>query len=218
MAKPPIAIWGASGHALVVSDIVKLRGQYEIGGFIDDVNINRKGETFADKPIWTGGEVFSLLKQKGIEHVVLGFGHCSGRVDVADRLKRNGFRVLTVIHPDAVISSNVTIGEGTIVMAGVIIDPGCKIGRYAVINNSAIISHGSTIDDGVHICPGVSLGGNVHVEPCSWIGIGSCVTEDLCVGARSYVGAGSVVIRDIPSDSLAYGNPARVKGKITTSF
>ena len=218
MTKTPIVIWGASGHALVVSNIANLCGQYEIVGFVDEVNPGRKGELFAGKRILGGCEVMSLLKQERIQHVLLGFGHCSRRVSLAGLLKRNDFQILTLVHPDAVISDKDAIGEGTVVLAGVIIDPGCKIGRYAIINNSSVICHDSIVDDGVHICPGVSIGGNVHIGLCSWIGIGSCIIERVDIGPRSYIGAGSVVIKDIPADSLAYGNPARVKRGITTAF
>lgn len=218
MRKTPVVIWGASGHALVVSNMVSLGGRYEIAGFLDDVNPGRKGEIFAGRPILGGCEALSLLKEKGIRQVALGFGHCSARVDVASLLKKNNFQILTLIHPDAVISNGVTIGEGTVVLAGVVIDPSCNVGRYTIINNSAVICHGSRIDDGVHLCPGVRISGNVHVGLCSWIGIGSCIGERVHIGARSYIGAGSVVTKDIPPGFLAHGNPAKAVRRITKAF
>lgn len=218
MRKKAVVIWGASGHALVVSNIISLCGQYEIVGFLDDMNPDRKGEIFDEKPIFGGVEALSLLKKKGIRYVALGFGHCSARIAAASLLKKNDFQIITLIHPDAVISNSATIGEGTVVSAGVVIDPACKVGRYAIINNSATICHGSTIDDGVHICPGVSIGGNVHVGLCCWVGIGSCIIDHVRIGERSYIGAGSVVTKDIPAGLLAHGNPAQVIRKIRKVF
>jgi UDP-N-acetylbacillosamine N-acetyltransferase len=218
MAKTPIVVWGASGHALVVSIIASLCGQYEIVGFIDDVNPARKGEMFAGRPILGGNEALPELKQKGIQHIALGFGHCLARVETARLISRNDFELVTLMHRDAVIADSSTIGKGTIVSAGVIIDPECIIGRYAIINNSAIISHGSRIDDGAHVCPGVSIGGKVSVGFCSWIGIGSCIVDRVHIGARSYIGAGSVVTKDIPGGFLAYGNPAEVVRRVTDAF
>ena len=218
MKKKLIVIWGASGHSLVVSNIATLCGQYEIAGFIDDVHPERKGEVFDGKPILGGTEAFSLLKQKGIRHVALGFGHCASRVKVAGFLKQNDFEILALVHPNAIIAGSATVGEGSVVAAGVVIDPGCNVGRYAIINNSAVICHGSTIDDGAHICPGVSIGGNVSIGRCSWIGIGSCIIEKVHVGDLAYIGAGSVVTEDIPAGSMAYGNPARIIRKVTTTF
>jgi acetyltransferase EpsM len=218
MKKKHIAIWGASGHALVVSNIANLCGQYKIAGFLDDVNHSRKGKIFAGKPILGGYEALSLLKRKGIQHVALGFGQCSARIDVARMLKKKDLKVITLIHPDAVISEDVTIGEGTVVSAGVLIDPDCRIGRYTIINNGAIISHGSTIGDGTHICPGVRIAGNVHIGLCCWVGIGSCVVDRVRIGDRSYIGAGSVVTNDIPAGVLVYGNPAKIINKVTKPF
>lgn len=218
MKKIPIAIWGASGHALVVSNIVKLSGQYEIIGFLDDVHPKRKGDIFDEKPILGGREALSLLKQKGIQHIVMGFGHCSLRIKVFNLLKKNKFNILTIIHPNAVISDGVKIGEGTVVAAGVIIDPSCKVGRCVILNNSDVICHGSRIDDGAHVCPGVKISGNVHVGFGSWIGIGSSIIEGVRIGAGSYIGAGTVVNKDIPEGVVVYGNPARIIRRVTTSF
>ncbi len=218
MRKTQVAIWGASGHALVVSNILSLSRKYEIVGFLDDINLDRKGEIFAKKPVLGGREVLPLLKQKGVKNFVLGFGHCLARTEVAGLLKKSNFKILTLIHPTAIIAQSAVIDEGTVVSAGVVIDPNCEVGRYAIINNGAIISHDSTIEDGTHICPGVRIGGNVHIGRCSWVGIGSCVIDRVHIRGGSYIGAGSVVTKDIPAGVLAYGNPAQIIKKITTTF
>lgn len=218
MVKTPIVVWGASGHALVVSNIVSMCGQHKVTGFIDDVNPDRKGQIFAGKPILGGREVLLDLKKEGIQHVALGFGHCSARVDAANLLRENEFQIVTLVHPHAVIAESAALGEGTVVSAGAIIDPECDVGRYAIVNNSAVICHGSTIDDGVHICPSASIGGHVHVGALSWIGIGTCVVDRVHIGARCYIGGGSVVTKDIPAGSLAYGNPAQVIRRIRKAF
>ena len=216
--RTPIGVWGASGHALVVCSIISMCGQHEVVGLIDDANPERKGEMLGGKLILGGREVLLDLKKRGIQHVALGLGHCSARVDIAGLLRENEFQIVTLVHPNAVIAESATLGEGTVVLAGAIIDPECNVGRYAIVNNSAVICHESTIDDGVHICPGVSIGGKVRVGSCSWIGIGSCITDRVRIGARSYIGAGSVVTKDIPGGSLAYGSPAKVVRRISDAF
>jgi sugar O-acyltransferase (sialic acid O-acetyltransferase NeuD family) len=218
MAKVPIAIWGASGHALSVSNIVRLQGQFEIAGYLDNVNPDRKGEVFNGRPVLGGFEVLHKLKQEGVNHIVLGFGHCKARLELAKFLKKNNFQIATLIHPSAVIADDAVVDEGTVILPGVVIGSKCRIGQYAIINNGAIISHGSIIGDGVHICPGVSMGGNVNIGTCSWIGIGSCIIDHAIIGDRSFIGAGSVVTKDIPKGVLAYGNPARVIHSISEPF
>jgi acetyltransferase EpsM len=218
MIRIPIVIWGTSGHSLVVSNIVRLRGQYEIAGYLDDVHSSRKGTILADKPILGGYDALPVLKKNGIQHVALAFGHCSARVRVAAFLKKNDFEIVTLIHPDAVIAESATVGEGTVISAGVIIDPGCKVGKYTIVNNAAVICHGSTIGNGVHICPSVSIGGDVFINSGCWVGIGSCIVQRIHVGERSYIGAGSVVTKDLPEGILAYGNPARIIRSIKIDF
>jgi len=72
-------------------------------------------------------------------------------------LRENVFSVATILHPSSIIASDVFIGEETVVLAGVVIDPASKIGKYCIINNKAVISHDREIEDGVHICPGVCM-------------------------------------------------------------
>ncbi|MCK4790519.1 MAG: hypothetical protein KAV87_42680 [Desulfobacteraceae bacterium] len=127
--KTPIAIWGASGHALAVSNAVSLCGQYEIIGYLDNLNPNRKGEIFNGKPVLGGLEALAALNQQGVNHIALGFGHCRARVELVGTLKKNNFQIITVIHPTAVVADSTDIGEGTIISASVVIDPKCKIGR-----------------------------------------------------------------------------------------
>jgi UDP-N-acetylbacillosamine N-acetyltransferase len=202
----------------VVSNIVSLCSQYEIVGFIDDVTPERKGEIFAGKPILGGREALAELKRRKVRHIALGFGHCSARVAAADLVKTNGFQIVTLVHPNAVVSDSAILGEGTLILAGAIIDPGCTVGRYVIVNNSSAICHESIIDDGAHICPGVSIGARVHVGARSWIGIGTCVVDRVHIGAQSYIGAGSVVTKDIPGGVLAYGSPAKIRSRISPAF
>ena len=216
--KTPIAVWGASGHALAVSNIVKLHEQFEIVGYLDNVNLSRKDEKFNGRPVLGGLEALHKLKQEGVNHIALGFGHCKARMDIAKFLKGENFQMDTLIHPSAIIANDAVVDEGTVIFPGVIIGSKCKIGRYTIINNGAIISHGSIIGDGVHICPGVSIGGDVNIGLCSWIGIGSCIVNRVIIGEKSLIGAGSVVTKDIPSGVLAYGNPAKIVRIINWSF
>lgn len=201
-----------------MSNTASLCGQYEIIGYLDNINPNRKGEIFNGKPVLGELEALAALNKQGVNHIALGFGHCRARVELAGMLKKNNFHIITLIHPTAVVADSTDIGEGTIISAGVVIDPRCKIGRYVIINNGTLICHGSTIGDGAHICPGVSLGGDVTVGACSWIGIGSCIVDHVNIGDGSLIGAGSVFVKDIPKSVLAYGNPARVIRSIDEEY
>jgi UDP-N-acetylbacillosamine N-acetyltransferase len=209
-----IIIWGASGHALVVADIIRLRGEYQLAGFLDNVNPQRYHTIFDGEEILGGEEQLEGLKKKGIKNMIIGFGDCKARLRLAEIVISKGFKLATAIHPGAIIASSVVIGSGTVIAAGAVVNSGTRIGENVIINTSASVDHECIIREGAHICPGVHLAGGVKVGRAAWIGIGSCVIDHKSIGNASYIGAGGVVISDIPDDVVAYGNPARVMRKI----
>ncbi len=209
--KDRLVIWGASGHAMVVADIIRLRGEYEIAGFLDNVNPGRQGTAFYGSQILGGQEQLDPLCEQGVTHIILGFGNCQARLQLAEVVKSKGFQLVSAVHPSAVIASDVRIGQGTVVAAGVVINPASRIGENVIVNTSASVDHECSIGDGVHICPGVSLAGRVTVGRGTWVGIGACVIDHLSIGQNAFIGAGAVVVKDIPDNVVAYGNPAKVK-------
>lgn len=206
-----IVIWGASGHAMVVADIIRMRAEYQIVGFLDSITPQRRHTAFCGAQILGGEELLDELLQQGVNHMILGFGNCSARLRLADRVKLKGFQLVSAIHPDATIAKDASIKQGVVVAAGAVINSGCAIGENVIINTSSSVDHECIIGDGAHICPGVHLAGNVTVGRGSWVGIGTCVIDRITIGSASLIGAGSVVVNDIPDNVVAYGNPAKVK-------
>jgi len=209
MVKEHIVIWGASGHAMVVADIIRLRRKFSIYGFIDDINPDRKNEMFSRERILGGTEVLDTL-EKGVHRFIIAIGDCKARIEKARIIKQAGFDLISAIHPSSIIASDVLIGEGSVIAAGAVINPGCKIGDNVIINTSAVIDHECVINDGSHICPGANLAGNVTIGESSWIGIGSIIKEKIRIGNNSFIGAGSLVLKDIPDNVVAFGSPAKV--------
>lgn len=203
-------IWGASGHALVVADIVRLRGECRIVGFLDGVNPDRAGAEFCGATILGGEESLESLSQSGVRETILAFGNCEARLRCSEIARDHGFSLYTAVHPQAVVASDVELGAGTVVVAGAVINPACVIGGNVIINTCASVDHECIIEDGVHICPGAHLAGRVTVERGAWIGVGATVSDRVHIGAGSLIGAGSVVIRDVPPGVVVYGVPARV--------
>lgn len=206
----PLVVWGAGGHALVVADIIRLNGDYEIVGFLDDVNQQRRNTNLHGASIIGGRERLSTLRDKGVSHVILGFGDCRARLRLSEFVRSNGFSLATAIHPKAIVAAGVPIGAGTVVTAGAVINPGSKIGENVIVNTSASVGHECMVKDGAHIGPGARLAGRVVVERAAWIGIGAVVKEGVRIGANSLIGAGGVVVNDISQGIIAYGNPAKV--------
>ena len=213
-----VFIYGASGHAHFVSNIVSLIDGLDLVGMVDDVSPERVGENFNGFPILGGRGVLPKLLTQGVRSCILGFGNCSARLELGELLINMGFLLVTVIHPGAHIASSATIGAGVVIGPGVVVDAGCVIGDNCILNNNCCVSHGSRIGMGTHICPGVTIGGDVTVGDSSWIGIGSTIIEKISIGSKSFIGAGSVVTRNITDNVLAYGSPARIVRQLSCKF
>jgi acetyltransferase EpsM len=208
--KEPLVIWGASGHARVVTDAVLLADFYEIIGFLDDDSLPGSNATFESYPILGGRDHLSTLGHSGGVKLIFGFSDCQAKLRLSALVSGAGIEFATVTHPHAVLARQAAIGAGTFIAAGAVINSGTRVGRHVIINTSASVDHDCIIGDAAHICPGVRLAGNVAVGNGAWVGIGTTVIEKRSIGAGSVIGAGSLVIDDIPPQVLAFGQPARV--------
>ena len=211
-----LVIWGASGHAMVVADIIRLRGEFDLIGYIDDLNPAGHNREFAGAPVLGGREQLDGLAGAGVRNLICAVGDCRARLELAALAQSKGFSLATAIHPRAVVAGGVTVGQGTVIAAGAVVNPGSALGENVIINTSASVDHECHLSDGVHLSPGVRLGGGVSVGRGTWVGIGAVVKEKVKIGARAVVGAGAVVLSDIPDAVVAYGVPARVVGGIET--
>jgi sugar O-acyltransferase (sialic acid O-acetyltransferase NeuD family) len=199
-----IVIAGAGGHGKVVCDAL-LAQSLDVKGFIDK-DPQKWGSNLMDIPIL--GDIDTLTDCEMA--IAMGIGDNASREKVFHRAKALGFRFVNVIHPSAVIGRGCRLGEGIVVFANVVINPDTQIGDDVILNTSCGVDHDCVIESHAHIAPGVKLSGNVTIGSGTLIGIGAAVIPNIKVGAHSIVGAGSVVIRDIPSNCVAVGNPARV--------
>lgn len=211
-----IYIIGAGGHAKVVADIVlkrisELKDSINLAGFLDDsFSVADEREIFGVKIIGRIDEVLKL-NQDNSNYFVIAIGSNSIREKISLKYKLNYY---TIIHPSSIIGNNVELCEGSVVMAGTIINSYTKIGKHCIINSGAIIEHDNLIEDFVHIAPKCVTAGGVKIRKSSWIGIGSSVIQNLEIGAESFIGAGSVVVKNIGEKVKAYGNPCREVEKI----
>lgn len=195
-----VIIIGAGGHARVIADIVRCRHD-RLLGFLDDCAKDGIG----DIPV--RGTVKDYVNYPNACFVI-GIGNASVRRKLAEEMK--GVQWYTAIHPAAVVSElNVSIGPGTVVMAGAVINPGAAIGAHCIINTAAVVEHDNVIGDFAHISVGAKLAGTVTVGPDTWVGIGAVVSNNLSICGGSFIGAGAVVVKSIPEPGTYVGVPAR---------
>ena len=192
-------LYGASGHCKVVMDILQENGEH-ITAIIDD-------DPFKEELLGIAVFHSSKLIFGNDDTVIITIGDNGVRKNIASQLKCN-FR--SAVHPKALISRYSKVNQGSIVMAGVIINARAVIGKHCIINTAAVIEHDCEIGDYVHISPNATLSGSVVVEEGAHIGAGSVIIQGVIIGKWATVGAGAVIINDVPDYAVVVGNPGRV--------
>jgi sugar O-acyltransferase (sialic acid O-acetyltransferase NeuD family) len=206
-----VAVYGASQGGVVVVDVLRLMGAYEVVAFLDDTP-GRAGQTLVGLPIWSGDELEGLA-ERGIGSVASHIAVREFRIKLRDRAIAAGLRLPNVIHPKAFLSSSVQLGCGNVIKAGAIVDTESMIGDCCIIDNGVLVPHHNVIHDGVHLAPGVVMGGGCMIGEMTLIGIGSAVSSRIQIGKNVIVKPGSVVVNDVPDNVLVGGDPAKVVGK-----
>jgi sugar O-acyltransferase (sialic acid O-acetyltransferase NeuD family) len=210
-----IILIGGGGHCKVIIDIIRATKMFNIYGIIDKEGMEGK-EVAGVKIIGNDDDVEPIFNS-GIKNAFITIGSIdvnNNRMNLFDKLELIGYNFPIIKSEKAIISGNVVIGKGTVIMPGVIINPGSIIGNNCIINTGSIIEHDCRIGDGVHIAPGSTLSGGVSIGKMSHIGTGSTIIQGIKIGEHTLIGAGSVVIDDIPSQTKAFGNPARIRSKL----
>lgn len=202
----PVIIIGNGGHASVLVEIIQ-DAQIEIIGY----TAPEEGSEFYNLPYLGDDDVVVEHHVNEIE-LVLGIGTITVsnlRKKKYAAFKSKGYTFATIIHPSAIISPTVAIGEGTQIMAGAIIQTQSVLGENLIINTGAQIDHNSLIQHHSHIAPGVVLSGNVSVGENCHIGAGTTIIQNITIGNRVLIGAGSLVLKNVEDDITAYGVPAQ---------
>ncbi|MFL2122536.1 acetyltransferase [Marinilactibacillus psychrotolerans] len=202
--KEKLIIIGASGHGKVVADIAIKLNKWQSIAFLDD-----------DESIKTSmgleviGKTADAFTYKDEADFFVAIGSNATREKVQEKLISEGLNVVSLVHPSAVIGTDVEIGFGTAVMAGVVVNSSTRIGKGCIINTSASLDHDNNIEDYVHISPGVRTAGSVEIGKCTWLGIGSVVSNNVNICSGCKVGAGAVVVKDITEPGTYVGVPVR---------
>lgn len=196
-----LVIIGASGHGKVVADIANLNGYDEIVFLDDDESVKYCG---GYPVIGKSGDALYFDAD-----IVVGIGDVEIRKRIQESIPED--RIITLIHPNAVIAEDVQIGAGTVIMAGSVVNPGTRIGKGCIINTCSSIDHDCWIGDYIHIAVASHLCGSVIVDDNTWIGAGSIVNNNITICSNCLIGAGAVVVKNITEAGTYIGVPARKK-------
>ena len=213
-ALPPLVVWGAGGHARVVSASVRRAGRWRVAGFIDDQDPARAGEAFAGATVLGGRAALDALRAEGVVHLHLAFGHNAVRRRLAVELAHAGFLFPTLADPLSLVADDASLGDGCFVGPGAVVNAGARLGRQVIVNTGAIVEHDAVVGDAAPLPRRACPAGHVHVGPATFIGAGAVVRDRVRIGAGCTIGLGSVVVRDLPDGVLAYGCPATPHGNL----
>ncbi|MEB8330772.1 NeuD/PglB/VioB family sugar acetyltransferase [Flavobacteriaceae bacterium KMM 6897] len=206
-----IVIFGASGHGGVVLDSLLKEGIFECIGFLD--SYKRSGSFFSGYEIL--GDVKALpaiIDKYEVSGIVVAIGDNWIRQCVVQKIQElvPDLEFISTVHPSAAVSREVILGKGTVVLAGVKISSNAFVGNHCILNTNSILEHDSVMLNYSSLAPLVCVGGGFHLGKCSAICIGVVCIENITVGDHSVIGAGTLVLCDIPNSVLAFGRPAKI--------
>lgn len=205
-----ILLIGGGGHCKSVLDTLLETNEYDDIGIID-VASKTGQEIFGIKYIGTDDD-FKRLYDEGYKYAFVTVGSV-GNTEIRKKIAKDiadiGFCVPNIVSTTAVIAKEVTLTKGIYVGKNAVINCCTSIDDFCIINSCAVIEHDCTIDKFVHAAPGCVVCGQVNVGSSTHIGANCTVRQGINIGQNSVIGAGSVVVTDIKSDAVAYGNPCR---------
>ena len=140
-----------------------------------------------------------------LDGVIVGIDGNSTRLSLQEMLLNHGASFISLVHPSPVISKYSSIGTGSVVMADAVINPFFTLGQACIVSTCATIDHDCKLPDGVHVSPGVNVAGGCTAGKCSWLGISSKIKQLISIGSNVTIGAGSVVLKDVPDNQTVVG-------------
>lgn len=204
----PLYLVGAGGVGREVLEIARATNA-PVAGFLDE---RAAGTVVCGIPVRAPVDVHC-------GRYLVAIGDAGARLRLAVDLDANGLSTVTMVHPSAVVASDVGLGGGT--MVGPLVTLSCAVdaGDHCQVHYNVTIGHDTCLDDGVTVLPGANVAGKVTIGRGATIGSGAVVLQGLTVGAAAMVGAGAVVTRDVSPGDVVVGSPARAiqaaRGQLT---
>lgn len=209
----PLVVFGASGHGKVVADAAAAAG-FTVIGHIDDTA--SAGTSIGGRPRLGDRTILPALAER---YAGLGLGLAIGIGDNHERPNIAGALAMlapsavfpAVVHPAATLAPSARLGQGVVILARAVINPDATLDDFALVNTGAIVEHDCHVGRAASLAPAATMGGASRLGAGAALMMGALLRHRVTVGEHTVVGMGSVVLSDLPSFVVAWGNPARTQ-------
>jgi sugar O-acyltransferase (sialic acid O-acetyltransferase NeuD family) len=200
-----VVILGTHVFAEEVADLVADCDDLELCAFVENWDRSRCEESLLGRQVFWIDDVDDL-----IEHAAICAIGSTRRRMFVEQAARAGFRFATLRHPSSVIAQRATVGQGSIVGAGVIVGSHASIGEHVIVNRGTLIGHHTEVGAFTTVSPGANIAGCITIGEGAFIGMGAVILDRVTIGAHALVAAGSLVTKDVPDRVEVRGAPARI--------
>ena len=203
-----LGIYGAGGLGREVLELARIINRNEKRW--DDFIIIDDGDVGSEA---NGARILKYdealkLSDSGLQ-IAMGIGEPATRAKLLQKIEKDGIELPTLIHPDIYIPETTTIGKGVVIQAGCFISCNIILNDYVLVQPHVSIGHDCVLEKNSTLSSGTCVSGAVHIGENTYIGVGTMIKQGMQIGSDSVVGMGSIVLRDIPDNVIALGNPAR---------
>jgi len=203
-----IIIYGASGHAKMIVDIIHKNNKYTIKGFLDSYKSLNK--TIYDYKIIGNLDMLpSLIKEQDIYGIIIAIGDNYTRERAYNKIKNiaPNLKFVSSVHPSAILADDIILPQGVVIMPGAVANANAQIGEFCILNTKSSLGHDSTMADFSSLASGVIVGGNVKIGRCSAICLSASIVHNVTIGNHTVVGAASLVLKAVGDYKLVFGSP-----------
>lgn len=188
-----IILFGDGGHCQSCIELVKSSKKFTIQYIITN---SKKKKIYNINTLVECDNTIKFLLRKKLKNVLISFGQIydyKKRYNLFCKLKKKGFFLPTIISKNSIVSKNLVLGEGSVIMQNCFVNFGVKIGQNTIINNSTNIEHGVKIGNNCHVSTGVIINGDCVIGDNCFIGSGSIIKHGATIKKNSFIKMGSII-------------------------